>query len=147
MWLNLWACRLGSVDRALLEHTLRSVLGMESSDPHSKPLATIPDAQMTRLPFAGQFPRASAPLEVIHMDVFKISSKDLPTDVDGNIIGLSWALVCVDDHSRFARTYFSKRKEEVPKLIRLFFEDMGARSLFGSHLIIHGRLRQSIHTD
>lgn len=146
-WLDLWSCRLGTTDKALLARTLPVVRNMESAGAHSRPLATLADARMRRLPHAGHFPRASAPLQTVHMDVFKVAAKDLPKRADGVAIGMPWALVCVDDFSRFVRVYFCRQKEDIPTLIRLFFEDMGARSLLGSHLLVHAGLRQSVHTD
>lgn len=142
---NLWALRLGSPNRQLLARTLRATRGMAHARPHAAELSTLNAAHMRRLSHKGHFPRAQCPLAVVHMDVLKIAKKDLPSDSDGNAIGLQWALVCVDDFSRFVRVYFARTKEEIPDLIRLFFEDMGARSLFASHLVWHSA--GHIHTD
>jgi hypothetical protein len=139
---------MGTVDERLLRRTRGAVLGMEGSAPASAGLATLSDARMKKVSHKESFARAASPLDVVHMDVVSVSLMDLPASVDGSKLGMRYKLVCVDDHSRLKKVYFSKKKGEVPGLIRLFLLEMGTHALFGSHFVLHNGFRQlRIHTD
>lgn len=146
-WLNLWSARLGTTDRRALERTFGASTRMETARPCSSPLDIQSKAKMRRLSFKGTFPRARAPWAIVHMDSFRVRRRDLPQTADGDNIGIVYALVCVCDYSRFVRVYFAKRKDQIPSLVRLLLEDIGARTLRGSHFIVHNMLQQHIHTD
>lgn len=61
---------------------------------------------------------------------------------------MKYAIVFVDDYSRHTRVYFCKHKHEVPKLLRLYFVEMGSHALHASHLLTYtGFARCRIHTD
>jgi hypothetical protein len=103
---------------------------------------------MKKVSHEESFARAANPLDVVHMDVVSVSLMDLPAGVDGSKLGMRYGLVCVDDHSRLKRVYFSKKKGEVLGLIHLFLLEMGTHVLFGSHFVLHNGFQQlRIHTD
>jgi hypothetical protein len=103
---------------------------------------------MTRQPFPRAMPRASRPLEVTHCDLLSVSNIDLPASETGVRMGMKYAIVFVDDYSRHTRVYFCKHKHEVPKLLRLYFVEMGSHALHASHLLTYtGFARCRIHTD
>ena len=121
---------------------------METKKPHDADLVTMKDAQMTRLSHTRGFPRAEAPLDVVHMDVVSVRNLDLPAAVDGSRRGLKYGVVFVDDYSKLKRVYFAKEKSDVPGLVRLFFTEMGSHAMFGSNLVMQKGFRQMrIHTD
>jgi hypothetical protein len=147
-WLRLWATRTGTTDEKLLRRTCDAALNMETKKPHDADLVTMKDAQMTRLSHSRGFPRAQAPLDVVHMDVVSVRKLDLPAAVDGSRRGLKYGVVFVDDYSKLKRVYFAKEKSDVPGLVRLFFTEMGSHALFGSNFVMHTGFRQMrIHTD
>lgn len=146
-WLNLWSVRLGTTDRRALERTFAAATRMESARPLASSLDVQSQAKMRRLSFKGSFPRARVPWATVHMDTFRVRKRDLPQTAEGDDIGMPWSLVCVDDHSRFSRVYFAKRKDQIPQLVRMFLDDIGARSLRGSHFIVHNSMQQHIHAD
>jgi hypothetical protein len=132
----------------MLERTYDASLNMDTVKPHSADLVTMKDAQMTRLSHTRGFPRAEAPLDVVHMDVVSVRNLDLPAAVDGSRRGLKYGVVFVDDYSKLKRVYFAKEKSDVPGLVRLFFMEMGSHAMYGSHFVMHAGFRQMrIHTD
>jgi hypothetical protein len=62
--------------------------GMEASEPLAAPLVTLRDAHMKRLSHRRSFPRARAPLDVVHMDVVTLRHLDLPAGIDGARLGM-----------------------------------------------------------
>jgi hypothetical protein len=109
---------------------------------------TMTDARMVRLPFTRSFPRASAPLDVVHIDVTTVRKQELPSDVDGRHLGMKYAVVFVDDYSRMKKVYFCKAKKDVPSLVRLYLLEVGSHALYGSAFVMHNGFRQMrIHTD
>ena len=103
---------------------------------------------MNSQPFPRAMPRASRPLEVTHCDLLSVSNIDLPASKTGVRMGMKYAIVFVDDYSRHTRVYFCKHKHEVPKLLRLYFVEMGSHALHASHLLTYtGFARCRIHTD
>ena len=132
----------------MLQNTYDAALNMEMTTPHSADLVTMKDAQMTRLTHTRGFPRAEAPLDVVHVDVVSVRNLDLPAAVDGSRRGLKYGVVFVDDYSKLKRVYFAKEKSDVPSLVRLFFVEMGSHAMFGSNLVLQRGFRQMrIHTD
>ena len=122
--------------------------GMEASESLAAPMVTLRDAHMKKLPHRRSFPRAKAPLDVVHMDVVTLRRLDLPAGVDGARLGMKYGVVFVDDYSRLKRVYFCKGKDEVPALVRLFLLEMGSHAMYGSHFVMRDGFRQlRVHTD
>lgn len=113
----------------------------------SSGLGPLSQASMVTKPFSGHFPETTAPLEIVHVDLYGISSKDLPKSADGCKRHNRYAAVFVDDHSRLPRVYPLKQRSDFPKALRWFLEEVGAKSLFGAVLMIHNGLRFLMHTD
>jgi len=139
---------MGTTNKELLMQTRTAADGMEASEPLAAPMVTLRDAHMKRLPHRRSFPRAKAPLDVVHMDVVTLRRLDLPAGVDGARLGMKYGVVFVDDYSRLKRVYFCKGKDEVPALVRLFLLEMGSHAMYGSHFVMRDGFRQlRIHTD
>jgi hypothetical protein len=103
---------------------------------------------MSRQPFSRVMPRATRPLECTHCDLLSISNLDMPATESGVRHGMKYGVVFVDDFSRHMRVYFCTHKSEVPRLLRLYFTEMGSHALYASHFLMHqGFARHRIHTN
>eukprot|EP00965_Chrysotila_dentata_P083259 2746766-Pleurochrysis_carterae.AAC.1 len=82
---------------------------------HASPpsCAAYAEANSTRLPHPNELYKPSHPGRLIHVDV----SGPFLSSVDG---GCRYALVIVDDHSRFKAVHMMRHKHEAPKHIRRF---------------------------
>ena len=70
------ALRLASTDQQLLARTFEGIDGADV-EPRNERVDTYAAARMGRKPFSGEFPEASMPGSVTHVDVFHISQEDL----------------------------------------------------------------------
>jgi hypothetical protein len=61
---------------------------------------------------------------------------------------MKYGVVFVDDFSRHMRVYYCTHKSEVPRLLRLYFAEMGSHALYASHFVLHaGFARNNVYTD
>jgi hypothetical protein len=121
---------------------------MSTSQPFAADLSALGAAAMTRQPFSRVMSRATRPLECTHCDLLSISNLDMPATESGVRHGMKYGVVFVDDISRHMRVYYCTHKSEVPRLLRLYFTELGSHALYASHFIVHrGFARHRIHTD
>eukprot|EP00965_Chrysotila_dentata_P115447 3815246-Pleurochrysis_carterae.AAC.1 len=98
---------------------LKNLSDLTSDAPQSLRHATSPsceacaEANATRIPHSAELYKPSHPGRLIHVDV---TGPFLPS-ADG---GRRYALVIVDDHSRFKAVHMMRHKHEAPKHIRSF---------------------------
>jgi len=146
-WYNLWTARCGLHNPTLLRRTFAATQNMENHKPHAEDISIVGQSRLQRAPFSGHFPRAEGPLHILHMDVFQPRWNELPHTAEGVVLTMRYALVIVDDYSRFSRTYFCKKKTELPGLLRLFCEEMGLKRLHAAQFYLHSRLHPHAHVD
>jgi hypothetical protein len=62
---------MGTTNKELLMQTRTAADGMEATEPLAAPMVTLRDAHMKKLPHRRSFPRAKAPLDVVHMEMVR----------------------------------------------------------------------------
>jgi len=120
--INLWHERLEHLNKDMIERLETSVEGLHISEDGKRdksPCSVCVTTKLTKKPFTSSTRRATAPLQLVHTDLTG------PVRTATFLGGHKYAMIFVDDYSRFTRLYTMKFKSQALDKMKQFIADVG----------------------
>ena len=109
---------------------------MESSKLRSTNLSIFGDSRMRRSTHTGNFPVATFPGEVTHLDVIASGKDNQPVGLSGERTSVRLAVLFVDGYSHFKAVYFCNTEKQVPNLTAFYLAELGRAHFCGGHFVL-----------